>query len=125
MGRIAKRVPLDFAAPLDEIWPGYLRNECGLAYDNPDDEAVDAHLDSGGCEGCRNIDPPTGPGWQLWETTTEGSPQSPVFATLEELAAWCESHATTFGSWTATKDEWLAMLAEDDVHHDEGHIRFI
>ena len=33
-------------------------------------------------------DPPTGDGWQLWETTTEGSPISPVFATAEELAGW-------------------------------------
>jgi hypothetical protein len=34
-------------------------------------------------------EPPTGDGWQLWETTTEGSPQSPVFATARGLADWC------------------------------------
>lgn len=33
-------------------------------------------------------DPPKGDGWQLWETVTEGSPISPVFATSDELAAW-------------------------------------
>lgn len=32
--------------------------------------------------------PPAGEGWQLWETVTEGSPISPVFATADELAAW-------------------------------------
>lgn len=32
-------------------------------------------------------DPPAGDGWQLWETTSEGSPVTPVFATKEELAA--------------------------------------
>lgn len=32
--------------------------------------------------------PPAGEGWQLWETVTEGSPVSPVFATAEELAQW-------------------------------------
>lgn len=32
--------------------------------------------------------PPIGDGWQLWETVTEGSPISPVFATPEELARW-------------------------------------
>lgn len=32
--------------------------------------------------------PPTGDGWQLWETTSEGSPVSPVFRTGEELARW-------------------------------------
>lgn len=33
-------------------------------------------------------DPPKGDGWQLWETVSEGSPVSPVFATSDELAAW-------------------------------------
>lgn len=33
-------------------------------------------------------EPPTGEGWQLWETVSEGSPVSPVFATAEELARW-------------------------------------
>lgn len=33
-------------------------------------------------------DPPRGEGWQLWETVSEGSPISPVFATDEGLAAW-------------------------------------
>lgn len=32
--------------------------------------------------------PPTGDGWQMWETVSEGSPVSPVFATSEELAQW-------------------------------------
>lgn len=38
-------------------------------------------------------DPPEGEGWQLWETTTEGSPISPVFASAEELARWMSSPA--------------------------------
>jgi hypothetical protein len=33
-------------------------------------------------------EPPAGEGWQLWETVTEGSPISPVFATAQELATW-------------------------------------
>lgn len=32
--------------------------------------------------------PPAGEGWQMWETVSEGSPVSPVFATPEELADW-------------------------------------
>lgn len=32
--------------------------------------------------------PPTGEGWQMWETISEGSPQTPVFATAAELAAY-------------------------------------
>jgi len=35
--------------------------------------------------------PPAGPGWQVWETVSEGSPCSPVFATAEALIDWlCE-----------------------------------
>lgn len=33
-------------------------------------------------------EPPTGDGWQLWETVTEGSPVSPVFPTADDLATW-------------------------------------
>lgn len=37
-------------------------------------------------------EPPKGDGWQIWETVSEGSPVTPVFATAEELARWCETH---------------------------------
>jgi hypothetical protein len=37
--------------------------------------------------------PPQGEGWQLWETVSEGSPISPVFATAEELAGWMSDPA--------------------------------
>lgn len=33
-------------------------------------------------------DPPAGEGWQLWETISEGSPKSPVFAASDALAGW-------------------------------------
>lgn len=33
-------------------------------------------------------EPPTGEGWQLWETVSEGSPISPVFPAAELLALW-------------------------------------
>jgi len=38
-------------------------------------------------------DPPKGDGWQLWETVSEGSPISPVFATADDLAAWMSDPA--------------------------------
>lgn len=38
-------------------------------------------------------DPPKGDGWQLWETVSEGSPISPVFATADELAGWMSDPA--------------------------------
>lgn len=42
----------------------------------------------------RGIDPPPGDGWQLWETVSDGSPMSPVFATREELVDWMVSDGT-------------------------------
>lgn len=33
-------------------------------------------------------EPPTGDGWQLWETVSEGSPISPVFDSADGLASW-------------------------------------
>lgn len=32
--------------------------------------------------------PPTGPGWQMWQTVSEGGPVSPVYDTPEGLATW-------------------------------------
>lgn len=66
-------------------------------------------------------DPPAGEGYQLWNTTTEGHPDSPVFKTLDELAQWCESNATTFASFRTSAEQWKKMLAEDRVYHQEGN----
>jgi hypothetical protein len=54
--------------------------------------------------------PPPGDGYQLWENTSEGSPISPVFKTKEELATWCESSATIWGSNKISKEEWLTKF---------------
>lgn len=43
-------------------------------------------------------EPPTGDGWQLWQTVSEGSPISPVFAAPEDLAWWMASPAYTWGA---------------------------
>ena len=68
----------------------------------------------------KGYDPPAGEGFQLWTTTTEGGPVSPVFATLDELCAWCEHGATTFGSQKASAAEWKSMLDSNFVYHQEG-----
>ena len=70
-------------------------------------------------------EPPEGEGYQLWETTSEGSPASPVFESLDKLCAWCEKNATTFASFTTTKEKWKEMLTTGNVHHREGHMIFV
>jgi hypothetical protein len=74
---------------------------------HPDDKAAE--------EVWERIEPPAGDGWQLWETTSEGSPVSPVFATPEELARWCVDGATLFAGVGASYEEWFQMIVDDEV----------
>ena len=46
----------------------------------------------------------------LYESTSEGTPLSPAFETVEAVAEWAAEHATTFADFKATKEAWLAML---------------
>lgn len=74
----------------------------------------------------QNFDPPTGEGFQLWTTTSEGSPMTPVFASLDELCQHCEDEkVSVFGDSTATKEKWMQMLSDDFVSHQEGNMIFI
>jgi hypothetical protein len=62
-------------------------------------------------EAWQATDPPTGEGWQMWETTSEGSPISPVFETAEALADWLAANGTSvFRGRTASRDEWLRII---------------
>lgn len=103
------------AAGLAENWGVCL--DCG-GYGMPPDVIKDY-------EAWDPEDPPKGEGYQLWENTSEGSPVSPVFATLDELCAWCEENATTFGSAKATKEQWRTMLDDGFVFHQEGSWLFV
>lgn len=49
--------------------------------------------------------------FMMYETTSEGTPISPAFETAEELARWlANSGASSFGSNTATYEQWLATI---------------
>lgn len=72
-------------------------------------------------ENWKRKEPPKGTGFQLWKTTNEGEPFSPVFKTLEALCEWCEVNATTFADYTATKEEWMKMLDNNFVSHKMVH----
>jgi hypothetical protein len=73
----------------------------------------------------KNIQPPKGPGFQLWETTSDGSPISPVFSSLETLCQWCEKNATTFGSEKTSAADWMKMLNKNFVTHTKGNLTFM
>lgn len=131
MGRVLRRVPLDFNYPQNSIWYGFYINkiktcisnkeehcdQCRLmakikgipmtSYNCPD---FDAYLEDPMKKIKELLAPPVGEGYQLWETTSEGGPVSPVFASLDELCEWCEKNATPFADDRATKEQWKKML---------------
>lgn len=72
-----------------------------------------------------NIEPPTGEGYQMWETTTEGSPKTPVFSTLEDLCEYCEKNCCVFAGKKSTKQEWFSMLSDGNVFYKEGNMVFV
>jgi hypothetical protein len=146
MGRKLKRVPLDFDAPLNKTWRGYtLKNASEEDYKNfPHHNCKDCEIENSHKEDfCMeeetsycvfyhskwrekwHEEPPTGIGYQMWENTSEGSPQTPVFKTLEELAEYCAENCTTFADYKATKEEWHKMLNDNNVHCTMGNVIFI
>lgn len=53
--------------------------------------------------------------YQLYETTTEGTPIGPVFATPEELADHAAEHASIFADIKASREEWLRIARDEPV----------
>ena len=69
------------------------------------------------------VDPPSGEGFQMWENTSEGSPQSPVFETFDELCDWCTENCSIFGTSNfVTKEEWVKCLSHGLHISDDGVI---
>lgn len=105
MGREIKRVPVDFDAPLDKVWAGYLA---------PDDAPYND--ETGEYEGWAPTEPPEGDGWQVWETVSEGSPITPVFPTAAALVDHLSTVGTTWDqrsySWSPAKGPWRREAAE-------------
>ena len=54
-------------------------------------------------------DPPSGEAYQLWETVSEGSPVTPIFATPEELAEWLIENDNTATEGT-TFEQWVKFI---------------
>lgn len=87
------------AAGLDPGTWGKCLSCDGLGYsDKYPGQSVDA-------EAWECTEPPTGEGWQLWETVSEGSPISPVFAEKTGLVDWLCSDAYRIGISTPMERE--------------------
>lgn len=144
MGGELKRVPMDFDYPIGRVWYGYFHKYprfCHEEYRNVEcDDCLKyakikgIPIEKSGCPDFVKfyglpkklpVDPPVGDGYQLWSTTTEGHPMSPVFASLDELCEWCEKNATTFAHAKATTEQWKKIFNENFVRHEEGNAVFI
>lgn len=132
---------MDFYYPPSIVWCGYSsdylkycphrrKNECTQCRERAEERGIPICNASGELNGCPlfheyygisqeqtswNIEPPIGEGYQLWEFTSEGSPQSPVFSSLSELCEWCEENVTVYAMKKATKEEWLRILKESNI----------
>jgi hypothetical protein len=68
-----------------------------------------------------STEPPSGEGYQIWETVSEGSPISPVFSTPEELARhmagrkWGADDGTPYETWLKfiTGPGWAPSMVAD------------
>lgn len=64
---------------------------------------------------------------QLYETTSEGTPISPVFKAdeFEKLCEWAAEGATTFAQHKATKERWMEMLGNGKVLTQVGNTIYL
>lgn len=123
MSREVRRVARDWHHPKDERTGKFKPMFEGAAYASRAAEFLEV-LNSKGLqeaiEDCGN--PPDKeeymPDWaesemthlMMYETTSEGTPISPAFATPEELATWLvENNASAFAGQTASYEAWLKV----------------
>ena len=80
-------------AGMDDKW-GWCTNCNGEGYiDTYEGQTADRNA-------WKPTEPPTGEGWQMWETVSEGSPVSPVMETPEDLAQWIADGGYTLSKLT-------------------------
>ena len=148
MGRELRRVPMDFDYPHNEVWYGFLcdivttchstngeREYCesckkfaqikGIPFNSIGCPDYDNYLSEPIAKLKELLSVPEGDGYQLWSTTSEGHPMSPVFPTLDELCEWCEENATVFADAKASKERWKQMLSNNFVYHEENGVIMI
>lgn len=76
-------------------------------------------------EAWKRTDPPTGEGWQLWETVSEGSPVSPVFPTRDGFIHYLRDEGySEQAAQRFTEDGWapsgVIVVGGDTVRAMDG-----
>lgn len=111
MGREVRMVPIGWEHPTNDRGPIPLMNRDILDYyEDGDTLPEDDELMPVFPEGSATQ-------FMMYETWTEGTPISPSFSTPEELARWlADNGASSFGSMTASYDQWLATIREGSAY---------
>lgn len=122
MSREVRRVPADWVHPKEHGRFKPLLDYYQTAHDDFMDtvrsEGLQAAIDYYGCAPDINDYMPDWPDEErthlmMYESTSEGTPLSPAFATPEELARWlADNNASAFGSMTASYEQWLATCRQ-------------
>lgn len=135
MSREVRRVPMDWEHP--HVWADQWDSRLGLVvgtnvfrplFDrNYADMLADFEADPDNWDGRKpdpadympdfaNTHPDVDPdeyGWCMYETTSKGTPISPVLSGPEELAHWLADHnASAFGGTPAGYSDWLATIRQ-------------
>ncbi|MEY9237731.1 hypothetical protein ABIF65_003730 [Bradyrhizobium japonicum] len=98
MGRQVRRVPADWQHPKNGRRYIPLRKA-----DDALARATDQRMPAWPAEACTH--------WQLYETTTAGTPLSPPCASARDLAKWLAAHHVEAGpGFTGSEGEWLRMI---------------
>lgn len=129
MGRAVRRVPADWEHPRNERGH-YIPMHTKFLYTDDEikegieDGWLDADKPNYGIDLMPTWTPEEATQYQLYETTSEGTPISPIFDNLDDLCEWAAKHATTFASFKATADQWRSMLDQGWVRHQDGNVIF-
>jgi hypothetical protein len=121
MGREVRKVPANWEHPKNEfgnfrpLWPGGYEAKAADWLELANKEGIQAAIDEFGRAPDKEDYMPDWPDserthYMMYEDTSEGTPISPAFPTPEELARWlADTGASSFGSSTATYDQWLRV----------------
>lgn len=122
MSREVRRVPADWVHPKENGQFKPLLDHYQTAHDDfmgeVEKNGLQAAIDYYGCAPDINDYMPDWPDEErthlmMYESTSEGTPLSPAFATPEELARWlADNNASAFGSMTATYEQWLSTCRQ-------------
>ena len=116
MSREVRRVPASWVHPKNEKGH-YIPHHKHFPYDQEEIEEglrdgwLDNSLPSYGCDVMPQWPDAERTHYQMYESTSEGTPISPIMETPEALARWLtDNSASAFAGMGATYEQWLSTI---------------